>query len=173
MHFLNFRDVSFLLNSSIGRLYEDLNNIVGQGVWYDTFQVKITKLLWLVNDIVTTMNSDKVLCGSFGLYPSYVPGILNSVKEIHFYVLDSEKLNYANYVEKCIACKEYSVTYKPHRRDEFRLSSSSETIALSLEARQFPKIPSELIFAQSFEANILIVANLRYCVYQQACDLYH
>jgi len=51
------------------------------------------------------MNSDKVLCASFGLYPSYVAGILNSVKEIHFYVLCSENLNYADYIEKCIAGK--------------------------------------------------------------------
>jgi len=37
-----------------------------------------------VNDIVTTMNSDQVLCGSFGLYPNYAAGILKSVKEITF-----------------------------------------------------------------------------------------
>jgi len=117
MDFLNFRDVSFLPNSSIGRLFEDLNNIVGQGVWYDTFQVKNTKWLWLVNDIVTTMNSDEVLCGSFGLYPIDAAGILNSVKEIHFYVLCCEKLNYADYVDKYIASKEYIVTYKTHTGD--------------------------------------------------------
>ena len=99
MDFLDFRNVSFLPNSSIRHLCEDLNNIVGQGVWHDTFQVKNTKWLWLVNDIVTTMNSDKLMCGSFGLYPSYVAGLLNSVKEIHFYVLCSEKLNYADYIE--------------------------------------------------------------------------
>jgi len=109
MDFLNFRDVSFLPDSSIGRLCEDLNNIVGQGVWYDTFQVKNKKRLWLVNDIVTTMNSDKVLCGSFGLHPTYAAGILNSVKETHFYVLCSEKLNYEDYIEKCIAGKVHSV----------------------------------------------------------------
>ena len=43
MDFLNVRDVSFLPDSSIGGLCADLNNIVGQGVWYDTFQVKNTK----------------------------------------------------------------------------------------------------------------------------------
>jgi len=64
-----------------------------------------TTWLWLVNDKVTSMNSDKVLCGSFGLYPCYAASILNSVKEINFYVLCSEKLTYANYVEKCIASK--------------------------------------------------------------------
>jgi len=145
---MDFRAVSFLPSSSIGRLCDDLNNIVGQGFWYGTFQVQNTKWLWLVNDIFTTMNSDKVLCGSFGLYPSYAAGILNSVNEINFYLLCSEKLNHADYIDKCIAGKEYSATYKPHRQDEFRLSSSSETIALSFQARQFPKLPSELIFAQ-------------------------
>jgi len=105
MDFLNFRLVSCLPNSSIGRLCENLNNIVGQCVSYDKFQVQNTKWLWLVNDIVTTMNIDKVLCGSFGLYPSHAAGILNSVKEIHFYVFCSEKLNSANYVEKFIAVK--------------------------------------------------------------------
>jgi len=118
--------------------------------------MKNTKWLWLVNDIVSTMNSDKVLRGSFGLYPSYTAGILNSVKEIHFYVLCSEMLNYAYYIEKCIAGKEHSVTYKPHTREEFLLSSSGETIALSFEARQFPKQPSELIFAQSLLEKICL-----------------
>jgi len=58
-----------------------MNNIVGQGLWYDTFQVQKTKWLWLVNDIVKTTNSDEMLRGSFGLYPSYVAGNLNSVNE--------------------------------------------------------------------------------------------
>jgi len=59
---------------------EDLNTTVVQGIWYDTFQVQNSKWLWLVNDIVTTMNSNNVLCASFGLFPSYVAGTLNSVK---------------------------------------------------------------------------------------------
>jgi len=71
MDYLEFRALSFPPNCSIGHLCEDLNNIVGQGVWYDNFLVKNTKSLWLVNDIVTTMNSDKMLCVSFCLYPSY------------------------------------------------------------------------------------------------------
>jgi len=87
MDFLCFAVVLFLPNSNVGPLYDDLNNIVRQGVLYDTFRVQYTKWLWLLNDIVTNMNSGNVLCGSFGLYPTYVVGILNSVKEIHFYVL--------------------------------------------------------------------------------------
>jgi len=30
-----------------------------------------------VNYIITALNRDKVLCGSFGLYPSYVADTLN------------------------------------------------------------------------------------------------
>ena len=56
-----------------------------------------------MNDFVTAMNNDEIWCGSFGLYPSYVAGILNTVKEIHFFVLCSEELNYADYIEKCIS----------------------------------------------------------------------
>ena len=41
------------------------------------FKLK-TKWLWLGSDIVTTIKSDKVLCRSFGLYPCYAAGILNS-----------------------------------------------------------------------------------------------
>ena len=102
------------------------------------------------------MNSDKGLCSSFGLYQSYAVSILNCVKEIYFYVLCSEALNYADYIEKCIARKERSVTYKPHTRDEIMLPSSCEAIALSFEARQFPKQPSELIIAQSLLKKICL-----------------
>jgi len=45
------------------------------------------------------MNSDNVLCGLFGLYPSFVAGILNSVKEIHFYVLWNKQINYVDYTK--------------------------------------------------------------------------
>ena len=53
--------------------------------------------LRLVNDIVTNINSDNVLCVSFGLYPNYVAGILNSVKEIDFYVLCDIHIYYAKF----------------------------------------------------------------------------
>jgi len=144
MDFLDFRAVSFFPSSSIGRLCDDLNNIVGQGVWCDTFQVQNKKWLWLLNDIVTTMNSDNVvwfiwsvpeLCGRF---PKLCEG--NSFLRVVQWKVKLRRLCWKN---------EYSGTYKPHRRDEFQLSSSSQTIALSFEARQFPKLPSELIFAQS------------------------
>ena len=44
MDFLDFADVSFQTNASIGRLCEDLNHIIGYGIWYDTFQVQKFKL---------------------------------------------------------------------------------------------------------------------------------
>jgi hypothetical protein len=91
MDFLEFADVSFRPNADIGYLCEELNNILRESIWYDNFKIQNTKWLWLVND-VEAINSNKVLCGSFGLYPSFVAGILNSVKEINFYVLCNKKL---------------------------------------------------------------------------------
>jgi len=114
----------------------------------DTFQVQNTKWLCLVNNNVTTMNIDKVLCGSFGFYPSYAAGILNTVNQINFYVVSCENLSYADYVEKCISSKECSVTYRLYTGDSFLLSSGSEIIALCFEGRQFQKPPSELILVQ-------------------------
>jgi hypothetical protein len=63
MNFLEFTDVSFLPYLILGKLCEDLNTTVGQDIWYDTFQVQNTKWLWLVNNIVTTMKSNNMLCG--------------------------------------------------------------------------------------------------------------
>jgi hypothetical protein len=56
MNFLEFTDVSFIPFLRYGKFCEDLNTTVGQGIRYDTFQVQNTKWLWLVNDIVTTMD---------------------------------------------------------------------------------------------------------------------
>jgi len=126
-----------------------LNNIVGYDIWHDTFPVQNTKWLWLVNNIVTALNNDKVLCGCFGLYPSYVSGTLNSVKEIHFYVLRSKKIHYDKYIEKCIAGNKCSVYYTKHTDCYFYLFLGDEKIALSFTARQFSDLPSEIIFAKS------------------------
>jgi len=78
-----FQNISFSTNSSTGRLCTDLNQIVEQGIYYDTFKIHNTEWLWFVNDIVSALNNDNVLCGSFGFYPSYAAEILHSVKEIH------------------------------------------------------------------------------------------
>jgi len=87
-----------------------------------------------------------MLCGSFGLFPSYVAGILNSVKEINFYVLcNNRKLRCSSYLETCIAGKE--CTFKLRTDNYFVLTSGKEVI--SFESRFFGgKLPSELIFSQ-------------------------
>jgi len=60
----------------------------------------------------TALNSGKILCGCFGMYPTFVAGILNRAKGIHFFVLCNEDFNYEDYIEKCIGGKECSVCYK-------------------------------------------------------------
>jgi hypothetical protein len=100
MDFLNFADISFLPNSSIGYLRVHLNNIVGQGVWADTFQLQNSGYgSWMIFLRTWTV----INCVVIWFSQIYAAGILNSAKEIHFYVLCSEKLIYADYVEKCIS----------------------------------------------------------------------
>ena len=77
--------------------------------------------------------------------------ILNSARRIHFFVLCNEELNYENYIEKFIGNKECSVCCKSHTGHYFQLSYQSETIFISFEARLFPQLPSEIIFAQCLE----------------------
>jgi hypothetical protein len=57
-----------------------------------------------VNNIVTIPKSNNVLGATFGRYPSYVAGILNSLKQIHFYV-PCNKHKLRKIYEKCIAKK--------------------------------------------------------------------
>jgi len=101
---------------------------------YDTFQVQNTKWLGLVNDIFTTINSDNVLYASLGVFPSYVAAILNSVTEIHLYVLCDKHINYARYIEKCIAGKECTFklltkhNFKMVRTINFQLSSGCDKL---------------------------------------------
>jgi len=90
----------------------------------------------------------------FGMYPSFVAGVLNWARRIHFFVLCNEKLNYEKYFEKCVGDKECSVCYKSHTTYYFQLSYQNKTIFISYEARLFPKLPSEIIFAQSVLKNI-------------------
>jgi len=59
--------------------------------------LQFSKWLWFVNNIVASLNKHNILIGCFGLYPSFVAGILNSVEEIHFYVVRDEQLIYADY----------------------------------------------------------------------------
>jgi hypothetical protein len=181
MDFLDFANDSFLPNWSIGELCEDLNTIVGQGICYDTFQIQNTKWLWLVNDIVTTINSDNVRCATFGLYPSYVAGILNSVKEINFYVLCDKHINYAKYIKKCIAGKECTFklltkhNFKLVRTINFQLSSGCDTVEISFRSKTntWTAPVRTNIRPKCVKKNAFIVSTLRCCVYQETFNIYH
>jgi hypothetical protein len=70
MDFLNYSDVLFGSGIDMGWLCKELNHIVVASIWYNTFIFQYTKWLWFVNDVVTLMNNDKVLCAAFGLYPA-------------------------------------------------------------------------------------------------------
>ena len=104
-------------------------------------------------------------------------GILNCVKEIYFYVLCFETLNYADYVEKFITGKESTFKFptnydfKAVTEHHFQLTFGGETVTISFETRQFPKLPSKQIFAQ----NVLKIqlSSLAYgivCI-KQTCDI--
>jgi hypothetical protein len=99
----------FLLpNSGIGHFCDDLI-LLDKG--FSTIHLKFgTQWLWLVTAIVEAMNRYKVLCVCFILYSTYVAGILNSMNVTDFYVVCSEKLNYADHTQKCVADKKCTVS---------------------------------------------------------------
>ena len=86
MDFLDYSYISFGSCVDMDRVCKGLGHTVGASMWYDTFRIQNTKCLLFVYDVVTARNNDKVLCGAFGLYPSFVAGTLNKVQEINFYV---------------------------------------------------------------------------------------
>jgi hypothetical protein len=116
MDLLDISSVSFDSGVDMNRLSVDLNQLVGVGIWHDNFTIHNTKWLWLVSDIVSAMNSDKVLCRVAGVYPSYVAGILNQVNEINFYVLCNEQLKHSDFIEKCFSCQRifFSMARQPY-----------------------------------------------------------
>jgi len=69
-------------------------------------------------------------------------------------VLHSEKLNYADHVEKFIVSKERTFklptdySFKVVTEHRFQLTFGGVTVTKSIEARKFQKLPSELGFAQ-------------------------
>jgi hypothetical protein len=80
------------------------------------------------------MNSNNVLCASFGLFPSYVAGILNSVKEINFYALCKKRiLRCASYLEKYIAG--IYCTFELRTNNYFMLTSGKEEVVISFQSR--------------------------------------
>jgi len=65
MEWMQFQNIYFLPGSSNGQLCEGLNKIVGQGIYYDRFEIPNTKWLWFVSNMVTAMNNDEILCCCF------------------------------------------------------------------------------------------------------------
>jgi len=76
------------------------------------------------------------------------------MKDINFYVLCNKKLNYADYIEKCISSRKCTIS---HTGNYFQLTSGEETILMSFEARiVHEKLPSALAFAHSVLSKICI-----------------
>jgi hypothetical protein len=101
-----------------------------------------------VNDIVAAINNDETLCSCFRLYPSYVAGILNSVKEINLYVLCNKRVNYIDLLEEIISGKE--CTFKKFTKICFELQSGKETVLIAFVSRTIHgQLPSKLVFAYS------------------------
>jgi len=90
------RKLIFLPDSSIGQLCEDLNEIVGQGIYYNKLEIQNTKRFGFVSNMVTAMSNNKILCGCFGMYPRFVTGILKTARRIHYFVLCNAELNCEN-----------------------------------------------------------------------------
>jgi len=77
--------------------------------------------------------------------------------------LHSKELNYAHYVEKCIVGEECTFklptdySFKVLTEHRFQLTFGGETVTIIIAARQFQRLPSELIF----------VCVLKQCVYHR------
>ena len=94
-------------------------NVVTAGEWYCYDHEQWQYAMWM-----------------FRLYPSYVAGILNSVKEINFYVLSNKRrLWCASYLEKCVAGKE--CTFKLCTDNYFVLTSGKEEVIIEFQSRFF------------------------------------
>lgn len=99
--------------------------------------------------------SYKLLCGVFGIYRSFVAGLLNSGGEIHFCVLFNENLKYSDYILKCISDKQCTISFMSFERNYFELSSSGGTVVIQFEIRIMDgKPPSVLILAHDLIRNI-------------------
>jgi hypothetical protein len=153
MDFLAYESVSLLPKTGVGHICDNLNNLFN-GIWYDTYRVHNTKWLWLISDLVQAINSDKIKCGAFGLYPAYVAGILNTVPYAHLYVVCSEKLHYEAYIQKCLPNKKYTIT---DTGDHFRICYQGEEFYIAFEERIVREnLPSELTFAYNVLSKIHI-----------------
>jgi hypothetical protein len=61
-----------------------LDDLIGARSWFDSFTVQNTLWLSVVEQILVAHNSEQVVPSVFGLYPSYVAGILKHVVKVNF-----------------------------------------------------------------------------------------
>ena len=134
MDLMQFSTIPFGTEFDMGLVCTRLTDLIGVGSWFDSFTVQNTMLLSLVEKILVTLNSEQVISAVFGLYPSYVAGILKHVVEINFYVLTNDYLTYADYIEKVTSSEQYIVSISCEK-DHFTLSSGEETVLLKFETR--------------------------------------
>jgi len=87
-------------------------------------------------------------------------------------VLCIEKLNYDYYIEKCIAEKECSVSYRCEIEKLFRILYQGEAIFIKFRTRIFPELPSELMFAQNVLKNTAGLSSLRNNNIQRPSDMH-
>jgi len=99
-----------------------------------------------------------------------VTAILNSVKEVHFYVLCSEELNYVDYVKNVLFVNSTVLLINHIEEVNSGYHLVLRKLHYPLKQDNFKRC---FIIAISFEENMLVVASLRYCVHQQSCDLFH
>jgi hypothetical protein len=149
MYFLHFQSVSLCPDSGFGHLCENLNNVIGHGIWYDTYEFQNTDMLWFVSKIIETMNSDKIICGSFGIYPSYIAADLNRRPNINFYAACSEKIHFEDYIRKCMGGKECTIS---NFGDTFCIYVQERVIKVSFEQRV---VSGKLLSERTFAYNIL------------------
>ena len=129
-----------------------------------------------VDKFITIINSNKLLCGSFGVCPIYVAGILNSVEKINYFVLHSEQINYAYYVENAFSVKgalssrlqttvlfygtPFSVNVWCWIRYNIYYSTAISKTAVRTN-----------ICTMCAKNNAFFIANVLYCAIQQTCDM--
>jgi len=94
------------------------------------------------------MKSDKLPRGSFGLYPSFAAGILNSVKKNSLVCGEQWRVKLRKVYQK-VYCRS-RLMYSLYTWCYFKLSSGGKSISASFETKTIHgRLPSSLIFAQS------------------------
>jgi hypothetical protein len=165
MDFLRFGEITFDADGNIGSLCENLTDIIGHGIWYDTFRPQNTKWLSLVTDIVTSLNNESVMCGSFGYYPAFIAGVLNSTDTIHFYVLCNKRPDYINIILNSLMKNEKCrFRLKPLINNYFLVScDGAEVTIIFQEIISTKKLPSALTFAHGV-LNKIQLSSLTYAI---------